>query len=218
MQQAVQDRWRASAWLLWRPGKTTTAELASIGRLGASQAGMRLDFDLTQSVNSRIAAYGRVTTALERPRAPEAALGLSYQPVRTIPVSFAIERRVALDDQARNAMSLMLVGGFGPTPVAGSITATGYAQAGMVGLRSRDLFIDGRLALFAPLPHPPVHIGGSISGGAQPQVERLDIGPAAQIRLPLQNVAARIDIEWRQRIAGHAAPASGLAFTLAADF
>ena len=55
-------------------------------------------------------------------------------------------------------------------------------------------------------------------GGAQPGVERVDIGPEMQIRSPLPNIPARIAVEWRERIAGRAAPSSGLAITLAADF
>jgi hypothetical protein len=61
-------------------------------------------------------------------------------------------------------------------------------------------------------------LGASLSGGAQPQVERLDIGPEIQIRLPIKPIGARLSLEWRERIAGRAAPASGLAVTLGADF
>lgn len=98
------------------------------------------------------------------------------------------------------------------------ISSSLYAQAGMVGLHARDLFIDGKMSLLTPIAHGPLRIGASLSGGAQPQVERLDIGPELQIRLPLPRIATRIAVEWRERIAGRAAPASGVALTLAADF
>ena len=125
---------------------------------------------------------------------------------------------IALDTQARDAFALLLVGGFGPRPIAGPIEASLYAQTGMVGLHKRDLFIDGKFSLLAPVKGRPLRVGLSLSGGAQPDVERLDIGPEIQFRLPLPAIAARIGIEWRERVAGQAKPASGLAVTLAADF
>jgi hypothetical protein len=204
------DRWQGSAWLLWRSGGGSSADLATVGRLGGSQAGARIDFDLMPRSSGRLAAYGRATTALQSPEAPETAIGLSYQPIRHIAVSLAAERRIALDTQARDA--------FGPKPVAGPIEASLYAQTGMVGLHKRDLFIDGKFSLLAPIKGSPLRVGLSLSGGAQPDVERLDIGPEIQFRLPLPAIAARIGIEWRERVAGQAKPASGLAVTLAADF
>lgn len=212
------DRWQGSAWLLWRSGGGSSADLATVGRLGGSQAGARIDFDLMPRSSGRLAAYGRATTALQSPEAPETAIGLSYQPIRHIAVSLAAERRIALDTQARDAFALLLVGGFGPRPVAGPIEASLYAQTGMVGLHKRDLFIDGKFSLLAPIKGSPLRVGLSLSGGAQPDVERLDIGPEIQFRLPLPAIAARIGIEWRERVAGQAKPASGLAVTLAADF
>ncbi|QHD67805.1 hypothetical protein GS397_12705 [Sphingobium yanoikuyae] len=212
------DRWQSSAWLLWRSSGGSSADLATVGRLGGSQAGARLAFDMMPRSSGRLAAYGRATTALQSPEAPETAIGLSYQPIRHIALSLAVERRIALDTQARNAFALLLVGGFGPRPVAGPIEASLYAQTGMVGLHKRDLFIDGKFSLLAPVKDSPLRVGLSLSGGAQPDVERLDIGPEIQFRLPLPAIAARIGIEWRERIAGQAKPASGLAVTLAADF
>lgn len=209
------DRWRASAWLLWRPGSAPT-DAVTVGRLGGSQAGLRVDFDMTPHAPARTAAYARLSSALQRPAAPEAALGVAFQPSRTVPVSIAAERRIALGAGGRNANTLMVVGGFGPSRIAPSLEAEAYAQAGMVGFRSRDKFIDGKLSLLSPLNG--FRLGGSLSGGAQPQVQRLDIGPEIQFRLPIRPVGARIGLEWRQRIAGNAAPASGLALTLAADF
>lgn len=211
------DRWHGSAWMLWRDNGTSPTD-AAIGRLGASQAGLRFDYDLTPAAPSRTVAYARATSALQRPAAPEAAIGLAIQPVRTIPVSLAVERRIALGQGARNANAVMAVGGFGPTPVGHGLEAEAYAQAGIVGFNRRDAFIDGKFSLLSPVSTSRLRIGAALSGGAQPGIERLDIGPEMQIRLPLPNVPARIAIEWRERIAGRAAPASGLAITLAADF
>jgi hypothetical protein len=212
------DRWRASAWLLWRQGSALAQDAVAVGRLGGSQAGVRVDYDVTPRASARAAPYARLTSALQRPAAPEAAIGLSLQPDRAIPVTLAIERRVALGDGARNANAAMAVGGFGPKPVAAGWQAEGYAQAGVVGFRRGDLFADGKTSLLRPLSGTPVRIGASLSGGAQPGASRLDIGPEVQVRLPLPHIPARLSIEWRHRIAGDARPSSGLAVTLGADF
>ncbi|WP_313808768.1 hypothetical protein [Sphingobium sp.] len=212
------DRWRASAWLLWRDGSATRADAIAGGRLGGSQAGVRIDFDLTPLASSRATAYARASAALNRPASPEAALGLSWQPARAVPISLAAERRIALGKGGRNANALIVVGGFGPKPIVSSLEIEAYAQGGMVGFRSNDFFVDGKMSLLSPISHSPLRIGASLSGGAQPQVERLDIGPELQVRLPFRPVSARLGIEWRERIGGRAAPASGLAVTLGADF
>lgn len=216
--QPRSDRWRGSAWLLWREGSATPANAVTAGRLGGSQAGLRLDYDLTPGAPGRTAAYGRVSTALNRPASPEGAVGLAWQPVRSVPISLAAERRIALGKGARNANAVLAVGGFGPTPVAPGVEAEAYAQAGMVGFRSRDLFVDGKVSLLSPIARSPLRLGASLSGGAQPGVERLDIGPEVQVRLPLPRLSTRLSVEWRERIAGQAAPSSGLAVTLGADF
>lgn len=208
------DRWSGSGWMLWRPGGSPP-DLASIGRLGGSQIGLRIDYRLTQT--PRIAAYARATRAFDHPAAPESAIGLALRPSAAIPVSLAIERRIALGDGARDAMAVMAVGGFGPTEIAPRINAESYIQTGLVGFHHRDAFIDGKFSLSTPVQHD-ITIGAAISGGAQPGVERLDIGPELQLRLPLPRAAARLSVEWRQRILGHAAPVSGLAITLASDF
>ncbi len=212
------DRWRASAWMLWRPDRTNAATIASAGQLGASQVGARIDFDVAPTAAQRVAAYARVSRALVSPAQPEAAIGLSIQPSRRLPVSLALERRIALGDGARNAMAAMVVGGFGPTPVAPGLMAEGYAQAGVVGFKARDTFIDGRASLLRPIAGTPLTLGGTVSGGAQPHVHRVDVGPAVHLRLPIQPSAGRLMLEWRERIAGRAFPRSGLALTLAADF
>ena len=215
---ASRDRWRGSAWALWRDGSSPSADAIPAGRLGGSQVGMRIDYDLTPRSSGRASLYGRVSTALNRPASPEAAFGIGWQPARTIAITLAAERRVALGKGARDANALLAIGGFGPTPVLPGLEAEAYAQSGVVGFHSRDLFADGKLSLLSPVSGSPLKLGGSISGGAQPDVERLDIGPELQIRLPLPNVSARMSAEWRQRVAGRASPPSGIAVTLGADF
>ncbi|MGK2908803.1 MAG: hypothetical protein ACSLE1_03245 [Sphingobium sp.] len=211
-------RWSLSSWLFWRDAGSNPS-LAGVGQLGGSQAGLRIAYQLLPGTPEKLALYGRLTSALRRPRQSEAAIGVSLQPVRTIAVRIAVERRIALDQGRRNAMSAMAVGGIGPLTLPANIMLEGYGQAGVVGLRSRDAFADGKLALSHAIhPKVPVFAGVSISGGAQPQVARLDIGPQIEAKFNLGDQPARLSAEWRQRVAGNARPGSGPAITLAADF
>ena len=72
----------------------------------------------------------------------------------------------------------------------------------------------------APISAAPARSPSAPAPGraAQPGVERLDLGPRVALGLPLGRTAATLAAEWRVRVAGDAAPRSGLAITLAADF
>ncbi|MET0248427.1 MAG: hypothetical protein ABW164_01715 [Sphingobium sp.] len=216
--RAPDDRWQLGAWAFWRSGSGAAPLATQGGRLGGSQVGARLDYDLTPDWAGRLAPYARITSALDRPASPEAAAGLAWQPSRRVPISLLAERRISLGKGGRNANALFVVGGFGPTPLAQGFHAEAYGQAGMVGFSRRDLVVDGKLALLRAFSRAPLSAGFSLSGGAQPGVSRLDIGPEIRLRLPLPRANARLSAEWRQRVAGQAAPGSGLAVTLASDF
>ena len=61
----------------------------------------------------------------------------------------------------------------------------------------------------------PVSAGFGIWGGVQPGLYRVDAGPRLSLRVR-RNI--RIDLDWRQRLAGQAEPGSGPALTLAGNF
>lgn len=214
------QRWSASAWLFWRE-KGRANNIGSAGQLGGPQAGIRVERRLATIINKMpVAAYARASSALRRPHAPEAALGIALKPIAgRIPVTFGIERRIALDTYGRNAFALVAASGLNPTHVTDTLIAEGYVQAGLVGFSRADAFIDGRISLGAALDTKKNMLAGlSLSGGAQPHVSRLDIGPMVQWRLPVKTMNSRLTVEWRQRIAGNARPGSGLTATLASDF
>lgn len=214
---ATPDRWSASAWMLWRDGSHSAAA-APAGRLGGSQAGLRVDYDLMPTATMRLSAYARASTAFDRPASPESAVGLAWQLSRTIPVTLAGERRVARGQGGRNANALFIAGGIGSQKIGQSATLEGYAQAGLVGFRSTDGFVDGKASLSWRLPRGDIRPGISLSGGAQPGLSRLDLGPELHLPIRLGSAGVRVGAEWRQRIAGNAAPGSGLTLTIAANF
>ena len=83
-------------------------------------------------------------------------------------------------------------------------------------MRARDLFADG--AARGGVPLGPVEIGGGVWGAAQPGAARLDAGPQMSLPLPAAGANLRLSADWRFRLAGDAAPGSGPALTLGADF
>lgn len=221
MAGAKPNRWTLSAWMLYRPDHKGS-RLANAGQLGASQAGARLAYDLTSSARSALAIHGRVSAALQSPSQIEGATGITFRPDRAIPIAVSMERRFNIGDGGRDAFAVYLAGGINPSPILAGLTLEGYAQAGLVGLSSTDLFADGHFSIARPLSSEEdatrITIGLAMSGGAQPSLSRLDVGPQLSARFALGNTNARLAVEWRERIAGMARPSSGPAFILAADF
>ncbi len=205
-------RWSGSAWLLVRrDGAAPT--LAPGGILGGSQAGGRLLYRLNDDAARPFALAARVSAPL-RGRGAEAALGLDWRPVERLPIHLLAERRQGLDGD-RSAFAAFVHGGTSVALPAGA-RIDAYAQAGAVGLRSRDLFADG--AVRVGMPFGPFEVGGGAWGAAQPGTARLDAGP--QVSLPVNAGVARLRVsaDWRFRLAGDARPASGPALTIGTDF
>jgi hypothetical protein len=208
------SRWSGSAWLLARrePGEPA---LAAGGTLGGSQAGARILYRVNRDPARPLALSARVYLPLHRPNGAEAAAGIDWQPAARLPVHLLVERRQALGEEGRSAFALTLYGGISrPLPHGGRVDA--YGQAGVVGVRGRDLFVDGSVRATAPVG--PVEIGGAAWGAAQPGAARLDAGPELSVRVHAGPATLRVSADWRFRVAGDAVPDSGPALTLAADF
>ncbi|HEV2748459.1 MAG TPA: hypothetical protein VGW34_14330 [Allosphingosinicella sp.] len=210
------SRWSGSAWMFVR--RAGASPLAAAGTLGGSQAGARLSYRLNHDVRRPLSLSARLYSPLGESGA-EAALGVEWQPIASLPVRLLAERRQALADGGRSAFSVLAYGGVSDSRLIGPVLLDGYAQAGMVGLRSRDLFIDGSAQLGIALDQKGrLKAGVGLWGAAQPGVARLDIGPQASVRMPVGGTAVRVAAEWRFRIAGDAEPASGPALTVATEF
>lgn len=205
------DRLQLTSWALLRPyeGRVGPPSLATGGTLGGSQAGGRLTYNFTR----QIAASFRTTTEAGG-TGGEVAAGMRVQPVSGIPIWFTAERRQQLGNYGRNAFALFFEGGVYQRPMPWQFSLDAYLQGGIVGFKSRDGFIDGALTLTRPV-YKQFSAGVGVWGGAQPGIYRVDAGPRVSMRVR-NNV--RVHFDWRQRIAGSAAPGSGPAVTLAADF
>ncbi|HEY4070005.1 MAG TPA: hypothetical protein VGM04_00420 [Sphingomicrobium sp.] len=208
------DRLQLTAWALLRAqsaGAAGSQSLASGGSLGASQAGSRLTYNFTR----QIAATMRTSSDVGR-RGGEAAAGVRIQPVANIPLWIDAERRQRIGRYGggRSAFALFFEGGFYDRPMPLRFLLDAYLQGGVVGIRRRDGFIDGGLTLTRPV-YKRFSAGFGVWGGAQPGLYRVDAGPRVTMRVR-DNL--RVHFDWRQRLAGNAAPGSGPAITLAGDF
>ena len=205
------SRWSISAWALVRSGDGP--QLAPGGTLGGSQTGARITYRLRE----RLLLSGRASTPLARAAGAEAALGIEWQPLGAVPVRLLAERRQAIARDGRSAFALLAHGGVSDRPIVGPVLLDAYAQAGLVGVRSRDAFIDGAARLGVPVADG-LSLGVGAWGAAQPGASRLDLGPQLSWRLPVLGDTVRVAADWRVRIVGDARPSSGPALTLSTDF
>lgn len=208
------DRIQLAAWALLRgqqAGIAGSSSLASSGSLGASQAGARLLYNVTPQV----AATLRTSSEIGR-RGGEVAAGVRVQPARGLPIWVSAERRQRIGRYGggRSAFALFFESGVYGRPIPLHFTLDAYLQGGVVGFHSRDPFIDGALTISRPV-YKQFSAGLGVWGGAQPGVYRVDVGPRVSMRVR-KNL--RVDLDWRQRVAGNASPGSGPAVTLAGDF
>lgn len=214
LKRSAIDRVQLAAWALLRSqqaGVAGSQSLASGGQLGGSQAGARLMYNFTP----QISAVLRSTSQVGR-RGGEIAGGVRIQPVRALPLWFTAERRQQIGQYGggRSAFALFFEGGLYGRPMPLHLLLDAYLQSGVVGLRSRDTFVDGAMTLTRPV-YKQFSAGAGVWGGAQPGVYRVDVGPRVTMRVR-NNL--KVHIDWRQRVAGNAAPGSGPAVTLAGDF
>lgn len=187
--------------------------------MGGSQIGGRIAYRLNHDVKRPLSLSARLYAPVGDWRASEAAIGVEWQPVATLPARLLVEHRLPIGRDGRSALAAMAYGGVTRQAFAGKAEFDAYAQAGIVGTRSRDLFADGAAAVSLPLPaSDKLRLGLGAWGAAQPGLSRVDIGPHLSLDLPVANRSVRVSASWRQRVAGNAAPASGPALILATDF
>ena len=209
-------RWSGYAYLYHRADGQAIDPLAPAGQIGGSQAAARIAYRLDEAGHLAIAA--RATTALRDSRQSETAIGIDLLPVAGL--RMGIERRIATGSQGRNAWSAYAAAGVfrALTP---QIVMDGYAQAGLVGARRRDPFIDGALRISHRTPatrNADLHLGVGIWGAAQPGAARVDLGPRVALAVRTQRLPVTLAVEGRVRVSGRARPGNGLALTLASDF
>ncbi len=211
--------WASSAWAYIRPDMARGPRF-DLARLGGSQIGLRVDRRMDRA--GRVTVFARMVSSGAIGDGLEGAAGLALRPSRSLPVALVIERREQLAGAGgRSSFAAYATGGASNVPLGQSLTIDAYGAAGVVGVTRRDLFAEGsavasrRLTSVAGVD---VAAGAGAWGAAQPGATRLDIGPRLSAHLPIGDARPLLAIDWRQRVAGDAAPSSGVALTLAADF
>lgn len=205
------DRLSMTAWAMLRRDPAPTS-LASGGMLGGSQSGARILWRF----NPRLAASIRTTAPLGGvQQTAEFAAGLRWQPFGHIPVALTAERRQSFGrDAGRSAFALFAEGGVYGRPVIAGFDLDAYMQGGVVGIRRHMAFVDGSATLTRPVWRQ-FSAGFGLWGGAQPGLSRIDAGPRLSMRV---GRSMRVHLDYRQRLAGTAAPGSGPVVTIAGDF
>jgi hypothetical protein len=222
---ASPPRWSADGWVFLRRGgvPVTFPRLSGGGTYGASQAGAVLRYRLALDDPHRPTVYLRGAGALNGTREQEAALGLAARPLAGFPVAAMAEVRLTRNAQGTSARpALALVTELPPQRLPLGFTGEAYVQGGYVGGRGGTAFVDGLLRAergLVDLAGAEVKAGAGAWGAKQRGASRLDVGPVAAVRLRLGDTAsARLEADWRFRVAGKAHPGSGPALTLSAGF
>ncbi|MVZ98525.1 hypothetical protein EUU23_12555 [Sphingorhabdus sp. IMCC26285] len=193
--------------------------VSTIGQYGGSQSG----FVAALSMHRPRSGESEPTTALQirgaiahdTPDERELAAGLRWKPARKIPVSLIFERRFR--NHQTDAFAAYLAGGksFG-LPRQSNFES--YFQAGLLSGKQGGPFFDLSARVDRKLGATPFVPGIGIWGGGQTGLFRIDAGPTIKSDFKIADAQFRISADWRIRIAGDAAPASGPAVTLSTSF
>lgn len=195
--------------------------IISNGQYGGSQIGAIISYPISAKPEPELAVYGRLTAALEPLSQEEIALGVRIHPVHKLPFSIHAEQRLDADSGGDRGTAFYAAGGTGPDHIVEKIALETYAQAGYVSGDNETYFFDGSATLQRPVAESDrkkLSVGAGIWAGGQRNVTRLDVGPRAGFKIPLGAISARIAVDWRVRVAGHARPGSGLAMTVSTGF
>ena len=223
-EQRPGSAWRVDAWVLLREGGTS---LIGGGErpasYGADQIGAVLAYRLAPGSAHAPAAYARVTHALAEGGEADVALGLRAQPLPGVPLAVHAEGRLTYrpGHAAEIRPAAFVAGGFDSLTLPAGISARGYGQAGYVGGEFATAFVDGALVAERPIARfdlGTVSLGAGAWGGAQRGAARLDLGPSVSVALELGGAPARIEADYRWRVAGRAEPGNGGALTVSTGF
>ncbi len=225
---AAPGRWSLDAWAFWRQG--SSAAPVSQGRVpvyGASQVGAVLQYRIAPASGHDPRLYARAYRALVPRGESEGALGASLRPLPRLPLRVAGEVRYT-DAAAfsRFRPAAYAVTEIPPLRLPYGAEADVYAQGGWVGGPGATPFADAQANVTRELPlvarltdeRLRLSLGAGAWGGAQKDAQRADVGPTLRLDTRIGKVPARISVDWRLRVAGDAAPGSGVAVTVAAGF
>jgi hypothetical protein len=166
-------------------------------------------------------AYLRISAALAT-KQREIAGGLSLRPIPAIPLSLMTEARL-VDDAwgGRIKPVMMVVTELAPISLPADMSAEIYAQGGYAAGQDATPFGDGQVRVTRRVSvnqNVSLDVGGGAWAGGQRGARRVDFGPTVRVSFSRGATRLRLAADWRLRVAGDAAPASGPAMTISAGF
>jgi len=209
---ALGRRWQIGGFALLRDGgsaKDVSIPAAS-PVLGGGQMGGSIAFLPDAYARRPLALVARANVAADpagvRSETAQAAIGIRQ--TLAPGVSISAERLIAIGNATRSDWTLRLAAG----GTRGRISA--YGEAGVLG---NGQAYAGAQASARILRIGPVTAGAASWASLQtgtPDIWRTDAGPS----ISAQVKGLRLQADWRQRIAGNAAPGSGPVVTISAGF
>lgn len=222
-----QKRWSIDAWVFLRENSATLLNQPGVRpSYGRSQQGAVVRYRLADTKRHEPSLYARYTRALAGDRATDLAAGVEAKPFAKLPLRAHAELRATRSNGRTDwrPAAFVTAGVYEQLPLG--LTLRGYGQAGYVGGDFATAFIDGQavadreVAKFdlGRMGEGKVNLGGGVWGGAQKGAERVDIGPSANVVVPVNDAPVRLQLDYRLRVAGDAQPDSGMALTLSTGF
>lgn len=238
-QLALLDRrWQIQGYMVSRQNEPDRFRAdRTLPGLGGSQAVVgltwRLNDDPARPLNAGIRAASALASSSGSGTlaSTQIVAGASLRPSSDINLVLAAERLIKAGRDSRNAWMLRTGWSTGTgLPIApGQTSRWGWtldAQAGVIGASSRDLFggIDvraGRSIAITPSMSVVPYLGvSSLAERTDGNATLVEAAPGVALRYEMPGGMPPLDarLDWRQRIAGNAAPANGLTFTVATQF
>lgn len=208
---ALTRRWSGSAYSIVR--SAGDAALTTTPVLGGGQSGGGLTFTPVPLARRPLALTLRGSVAHDDAgRTGFAAVGVQWRPVAAITV--AAERLIAIGPAAHGTWTLRAAGGVERTHRRWR--ATGYGEGGIIGSAP---YLAGQARIAAILTDGGVSVAPGAGVWASVEhdrrtVDRFDVGPGVIV----QSRAFAVEVDYRVRVAGNAAPGSGPVVTLRAAF
>ncbi len=225
---ALRRRWRIEAYSLVREG--ASGLVGDRPLLGGGQSGLRVGYTPDPLARRPAELFGRLAIAHDglnpNSRSAQGAIGAAWMPLGRDGPAVGAERLVAIGREGRNAWALRISGGVWHAADARlPVDLSAYAEAGVVGARSRHGFAGAQAsALYPVTARDGTRIGvgsgvwASVQDGGTRTASRLEIGPSAQVSQRIGKGTVELRGEYRFRIAGDATPGSGPALTVATRF
>lgn len=206
------------AYSFWRFSTGDGSALAPGAQYGGSQSGIVTTIDPFGDSDRGVSVLirGAATPNLNE---REVALGLRWRPDKDWPITLSAERRFRAD--APDRFAVYVAGGIDNRPIAGLWTLNAFGQAGYVTGREGGGFFDAQSRVMHPITkigEVPISMGVGSWAGGQKGAVRVDAGPTIATSVDAGPASLLIQLDWRLRAAGNAAPKNGLALTVSSSF